>query len=442
MNRNPVLNGCLVLLVIIAFLAACVFFTFVVLPGWGTSVALPVIMVPGEPYDPTLPVESFRWTNTLTATVLATLAVLAFAFFAWRNSKGWTRQVPGRFQSWVELLGGFIYNFSKQMAGENARVIFPLVATIFVFLLAVNWMKLLPGIESVGVLHCAEAGFSGYPAISVGSGAYQLYVDQPLYAGETATHEDYNNCHHWKDSGSPKPAYDVKHTVAEELSTAEEQAIAELTAAGATQQEIDARIRELRLEATEQLYPHPFFALSPDQIERGVIPYNFVITPYVRGASTDLNLTIGLALISVVAIQVFGVMALGPAYFLKFVNLTALGNLGKKPLGAIDFIVGLIEIISEIGKIISLAFRLFGNMFAGGILLAVMSFLVAAFLPMIFIGLELIVTTIQALVFAVLTLVFSAQAMTAHHGDEHGEHGHDEHGHAEHGEEATAAAQS
>ncbi len=58
---------------------------------------------------------------------------------------------------------------------------------IFVFLLATNWMKLLPGIESVGVMHCAEAGLSGYPAVRAG-GAFQLYVDRPLYAGySTAT---------------------------------------------------------------------------------------------------------------------------------------------------------------------------------------------------------------------------------------------------------------
>jgi len=103
--------------------------------------------------------------------------------------------------------------------------------------------------------------------------------------------------------------------------------------------------------------------------------------------------------------------------------------LSKKPLGAIDFIVGLIEIISEIGKIISLAFRLFGNMFAGGILLIVMAFLVAMIVPSIFIGLEIIITTIQALVFAVLTLVFSAQAMEGHgHGDEeHHEEAHEAH---------------
>jgi F-type H+-transporting ATPase subunit a len=89
-----------------------------------------------------------------------------------------------------------------------------------------------------------------------------------------------------------------------------------------------------------------------------------------------------------------------------------------KPMGAIDFVVGLFEIVSEIGKVISLAFRLFGNMFAGGILLAVMSFLVATMAPVIFYGLEVIITTIQAFVFAVLALVFSGQAMTGHHSEE------------------------
>jgi F-type H+-transporting ATPase subunit a len=123
------------------------------------------------------------------------------------------------------------------------------------------------------------------------------------------------------------------------------------------------------------------------------------------------------------------VLVQGPNYFQKFVNLRALGNAGKKPMGLMDFGVGLFEIISEFAKIISLSFRLFGNMFAGGVLLAVMSFLVAFLLPMVFVGLEVVVTTIQAYVFATLTLVFSAQAMEGHHGDDEG-HGHtEEHAH-------------
>ena len=421
---NATQRGAIGCLGLILFLVACAAITFGVLPSLNTAVAIPVIMVPGEPYDPTLPAESFRWTNTLTATVTASIFVLLFAFFAWRSSNGWKREVPSRFQSWVELLGGFIYDFSKGMAGARARWVFPLVATIFVFLLATNWMKLLPGIESVGVMHCAEEGLSGYPAVRAG-GAFQLYVDRPLYAGETATHESYEACKsffHHGDVHAPEQA--ALTEAADRLFDEEAELRATLEEEGVDAATIDAEVNTLRLEVTESVYHEATLALSADQLREGAFPYIFIVTPFYRGASTDLNLTIGLALISVFAIQFFGVKAQGLNYFQKFVNLRALGNAGKKPLGVIDFGVGLIEIISEIGKIISLAFRLFGNMFAGGILLIVMSFLVAAILPMVFYGLEIIITTIQALVFAVLTLVFVSQAMEGHHGDE--EH-HEEH---------------
>lgn len=415
---NATQRGAIGCLGLILFLVACAAITFGVLPSLNTAVAIPVIMVPGEPYDPTLPAESFRWTNTLTATVTASIFVLLFAFFAWRSSNGWKREVPSRFQSWVELLGGFIYDFSKGMAGARARWVFPLVATIFVFLLATNWMKLLPGIESVGVMHCAEEGLSGYPAVRAG-GAFQLYVDRPLYAGETATHESYEACKsffHHGDVHAPEQA--ALTEAADRLFDEEAELRATLEEEGVDAAAIDAEVNALRLEVTESVYHDATLALSAEQLREGAFPYIFIVTPFYRGASTDLNLTIGLALISVFAIQFFGVKAQGLNYFQKFINLNALGNAGKKPLGVIDFGVGLIEIISEIGKIISLAFRLFGNMFAGGILLIVMSFLVAAIVPMVFYGLEVIITTIQALVFAVLTLVFVSQAMEGHHGDE------------------------
>src|SRR5690606_30844243 len=115
---------------------------------------------------------------------------------------------------------------------------------------------------------------------------------------------------------------------------------------------------------------------------------------------------LGLALIVFMAIQIFGVAAQGPGYFQKFINIHALGTIQKKPLGAIDFVVGIFEIISEFGKIISLSFRLFGNIFAGGIVVIVMSFLVATVLPSVFYLLEVIITSVQAYVFAILTIVF------------------------------------
>lgn len=428
-------RGGIIFIGLLVTLVACYFITFQILPGLGTAVALPVITVPGEAYNGAQPSQDFNWTNTLTATLLADAVVLLVLFFAWRASKGWTRDVPNRFQGLIELIAEFMYNQTKNFAGVRPLArnwLFPLAASIFVFLLAANWMKLLPGVESVGVLHCAHEGFSGYPAIQIGSGSYQLYSDQPLYAGQGATEEDYEHCHHWLEDPSHGPSQEELTAAADRLFDEEALLVEELNAdTTLTDAQRQERINTLRLEVTESVWDHPSFALTADQLRQGVIPYVTVVTPYVRGAATDLNLTIGLALITFFAIQVFGVAAQGPAYFQKFINLHALGTIQKKPLGAVDFLVGLFEIVSEIGKIISLAFRLFGNMFAGGILLAVMSFLVATLLPVIFYGLEVIVTSIQAFVFAVLTLVFSAQAMEGHHSDD--EHHSDHHaadGHA------------
>jgi F-type H+-transporting ATPase subunit a len=437
-------NGLIALGILIVAIFLCSLLTFSILPGWNASVGLPVITVPGEAFGGQLPADEGYsvtniagggWTNTFLAMILADILVLIFVALAWRASKGWTREVPTRFQAWAEMVGEFMYNQTKSFAGAKPLArnwLFPLAASIFVFLLAANWMKLLPGVETVGVLHCAHEGFSGYPAIQVGSGAYQLYIDQPLDAGQRATHEDYERCEHYKEDPALKPSKESLASAAELLADEEAVLLEELAADTAlSQEERDARVAALRLEVTESVYPEPSFGLGAEQLKEGVLPYVLVVTPYVRGAATDLNLTIGLALVTFFAIQIFGVAAQGPAYFQKFVNINALGSLQKKgPLGAIDFLVGLFEIVSEIGKIISLAFRLFGNMFAGGILLAVMSFLVAALLPVVFYGLEVIVTTIQAFVFAVLTIVFSAQAMEGHHHDEeHEEHGEEAHAH-------------
>jgi F-type H+-transporting ATPase subunit a len=435
-NLSPTARGAVIFGILVAFLVVCAFITFTVLPSAGVSVALPVITVPGEAYNGALPADEDYgvqnpiggWTNTFAAMLLADALVIIFLLWARRSSNNWTRQVPGRFQVLAELIGSFIYGQTKNFAGNRPLALnwlFPLAASIFVFLLAVNWMKLLPGIESVGVLHCAHEGFSGYPAIQVGSGAYQLYVDSALDAGVRATEDDYHHCEEYKEHGE-KPSKDTLDAAANELAAAEAALIAQFDdEPELSDDERQARIDAVRLEVTDSVYEHATFPLTEDELRLGVVPYVQVVTPYVRGGSTDLNLTLGLALVSFFAIQIFGVAAQGPAYFKKFVNVDALGNAGKNPIGVIDFVVGIFEIVSEIGKIISLAFRLFGNMFAGGILLAVMSFLIAFFLPMIFIGLELIVTSIQAFVFAVLTIVFSAQAMEGHHDDDHDEH-HDE----------------
>jgi F-type H+-transporting ATPase subunit a len=137
--------------------------------------------------------------------------------------------------------------------------------------------------------------------------------------------------------------------------------------------------------------------------------------PLLRSATTDLNTTIGLALVSVIATQIYGVRALGVGgYFGRFVNLK------QGPLG---LYVGILEAISEVMKIISLSFRLFGNLFAGEVLLSVIGFLVPLLVTIPFLGLEVFVGGIQAFVFALLTLVFSTLAVTSHEAEHTAEAG-------------------
>jgi F-type H+-transporting ATPase subunit a len=131
---------------------------------------------------------------------------------------------------------------------------------------------------------------------------------------------------------------------------------------------------------------------------------------FVRSPSADLNVTIMLALFSVIAAQFMGVQAMGMKRYVGKFFVSPL----KKPYGVGTF-VGLLEIVSEFAKIISFSFRLFGNVFAGEVLLLVMLSLASLFVPLPFLFLEVFVGFIQALVFAMLTLVFFKMATEEAH---------------------------
>ncbi len=156
--------------------------------------------------------------------------------------------------------------------------------------------------------------------------------------------------------------------------------------------------------------------LLPKTLETG----GYILVPFLRGISLDLNFTFALAIISVVMTQVIGVRAQGIRYFTKFFNFT---TMWKKPFfGAMDFLVGLLELISELGKILSFAFRLFFNMLAGIILVAVVAALLGKITivgSMLYLF-ELFVAAIQAFVFGMLTMVFMSMATQGHgHEEEH-----------------------
>lgn len=153
-----------------------------------------------------------------------------------------------------------------------------------------------------------------------------------------------------------------------------------------------------------------------------------VLAPFLRAPSTDVNLPLALALITMVMVEFYGIQMLGVLHYLgKFFNFKRLGRFfagllrGKvKPgdlgFGLIDAFAGLVELFSELGKVVAFTFRLFGNIFAGEVVLLIMSFLFLL-LPFIFYGLELFVAVIQAFVFCVLAIAFMTIATTPHAGE-------------------------
>jgi F-type H+-transporting ATPase subunit a len=264
-------------------------------------------------------------TNTLVALLLADVILLGLAL-AVRRSTARGKMVLGGISGALEALLEVLFNLTESTAGKRAKRIFPWVATIVLLVLVVNWMELIPGVDSVGLLHPAEGAAEGHPVQLLGV------------------------------LGSLPVATIVKSALEESS--------------------------------------------------------GFTVVPFVRVASTDLNFPLALALISVVMTQIYGVQALGAGYFGKFFNTRTLFN--KPMFGAIDFGVGLLELVSEFSKVLSFSFRLFGNIFAGSVLLFVMGSLVPVFVPSMFMMLEFFVGMIQAVVFGMLTLIFMSQATAGH----------------------------
>lgn len=128
--------------------------------------------------------------------------------------------------------------------------------------------------------------------------------------------------------------------------------------------------------------------------------------PLLRAPAADLNMTLALAIISFLVIEITGVVMLGLwKYGGRYLNFSS----------PINFVVGLIELISNLGRLISFSFRLFGNVFAGEVMIAVVLFFVAYLLPVPLMAFEVFVGFIQAVVFAMLTLFFIKLGITDPH---------------------------
>lgn len=231
---------------------------------------------------------------TITNSMLTSVLVIALlALLAWLGTRK-MKLIPGRYQSLLEMIVEFLLDLAEDTAGKRVgRKIFPLVATFFIFILAANWIGLLPGFGSsitVAALEGAEHG--------------------------------------------------AEHA---------------------------ARV------------------------------------PLFRAANADLNMTAAMALLSITVVQISGVLVNGVKGYLK--HLTSPAMLTP------------VHIISEFSHIISLAARLFGNIFGGEVLVTVMYGLVPILVPTVFLGLEVLFGFIQALIFTVLSIVYIALATSSEHED-------------------------
>ncbi len=173
-----------------------------------------------------------------------------------------------------------------------------------------------------------------------------------------------------------------------------------------------------------------FFILISNWI--GLMPGVGAVTfdgkEFFRPANTDLNLTVVMALVAVIGSHVAGLFTVGVfTHIGKFIQIGGIVKSFKKgPIGIfaalVEFMVGILEIVGEMAKVLSLSLRLFGNIFAGEVLIIVIRSLVGILVPTPFMMLELLVGLIQAAVFAILTLVYFTVATSQPHGAEEGSH--------------------
>lgn len=342
-------------------------------------------------------------TNTMITGWVAVALISFAAIIAGRGIK----EVPSGFSGLVEAMVAGFYGIVVQVAGEvNGRRFFPLVGTIFFTVVCYNYFGLLPMNNIIGK---PEPGHGATQVVFQQSGGLAFIPLKPeqrkIKDGDAILLPEGFELEHEEAA----PAEEApKGAPAKDGHTANLSAPSALLVADAS-----TSAGRAVLNAAEEEH---------DEVERSQDgSFSGALAPYFRSVNTDINAPLAIALFSFVFVEMWGLQSLGPGYLKKFF---AFGALVKKgPMGLIDVGVGLLELVSELSRVVSFTFRLFGNVFAGEVLLLMMSFLVPFVLVDVFYGLELFVGLIQGFVFAMLTLVFAVTAVS-HHGDgEHEEHG-------------------
>jgi F-type H+-transporting ATPase subunit a len=368
---------------------------------------IPIIQLPGEVYPSRFQLFGLRFTNTLIGSVLVWILIGLLIWYVMRRRPQSGAEVPrGGFYNMFEMLFEGLYGFIEGIArGPYLNQIFKVFFTIFIIVLLSNWQSLLPGVDSIGFLEphldkATGAPLDGYEVSQ--SGPFWVLNAKCPWVSEAATltaEQQAARAETGCVTGTGTPLPQAEHPTEEGA----EAAAIETTTAESGEHATEG---QTGVVATEEEHHTP-----------GDPNFPWHVLPFLRPPSTDLNLTVALALVAVTMTQVMGFRALGLSYLTKFFNFRTLFN---SALGGIDVAVGLLELIGELARILSFAFRLLGNVFAGSVLLFVMSFLLP-FLPWPFFILEFFVGIIQALVFGLLTAIFMNLATQSHHADDHHE---------------------
>jgi len=475
----------------------------------------PVIAIAPEPI---FSIGSWEVTNTVFSGWVVAILLVVGAYFIYRRIRNTeSALVPSGLQNIVEALYEAFFGIAEQVAGnKNARRFFPVVFTIFIFLLVGNWFGLFPWNNAIGPVENYRYHYLHEIEVSVEEVVHDLEdgdrapTDAETAAINTAFRNAYFDPIHFKvkdlDHADEVIAgirehrlTDAEFAVRSAFATAPipaglsgpdliDQIEGRLKDAG-VEDEHEALIYNLPLAAADAelvraegpimskggfkvILPRTIFDTPRDfsynafeetlLIEPGAdgsvaqscliecespigdfdpapVPATVNtahigivlrleekgfedqtvghIFPIFRAIATDLNLPLAIAIWSLIMVQVWGVRGVGA--FNNFGKYFGLGSHApvKPPIGVF---IGILELISEIGRVISFTFRLFGNIFAGEVVLFISMFLVAFVVPSVFFGLEIFVGFIQAFVFAMLTLVFAAAAV-AGHDEDHGE---------------------
>ena len=382
---------------------------------------VPFISVPAERVFS----ENIFGYHLLNSTIMFWVSGILLTVFAWISTRK-MGDVPGRMQNLLEIIIEFFSNLADSVAGggkKSGRIFLPVVTIIFLIVLFTNWVGILPGVGSIGRIETIDEWMHHHVEKE------QSDLSKKYPNTEEEKLHDLAVLHFLLEEHSETfVVFEKKYVNYVPLGSGESNRVPLEGIVDYDKKSIGDMLHQLESDQELNYEQQDYYDRIKHDIEEGVVKGNYdelnfdslknwnqsegkkvgILVPFLRGASTDLNTPLAIALVAVITVQIWGFKALGfKGYGSKFI-VNPIKN------GPINSFVGILELLGEFTRAVSFTFRLFGNMFAGEILLIAMAFLFPLVGIIPFMGMELFVGAIQAFIFAMLTLVFGVMAVAIH----------------------------